>query len=117
MIDEKTTLGEIASILYKQAKDDAIKDAIKHTVVQDNFIKATVFNSITFAGETLVTIVFSINDVKYEFKDLLSPMDMNNEKIKKYFVADGVLITESIFNKVKGDFNLRLVDALKNNKQ
>jgi len=101
MIDEKTTIGEIGSLIFKQIRKESAKEFIKTISISDNIIKMNVFN-VKLEGSGLegteVIVKFSINGKEYEERDTTYGSD--NENVH-YHIKDGIFITRRIMTQIR----------------
>lgn len=108
MIDEKTTLGELANSFVRMVREEAKNDAIKSAHVQDNLITATLFNTKTVDGQTEMVLKYSINGKPFVAKEYYNPTPQE----QRYFVKDGIFLTEKLIDVVTKDINFTILSML-----
>jgi hypothetical protein len=111
MIDEKMTIGDIASAFVKMIKEEAKNDAIKSAHVQDNLITATVFNTQTIDGQVEMILKYSINGKVFISKGYHNPSSTET----KFFIKQGVFITQKVFDDFVKDMEISVLSVLSGN--
>jgi hypothetical protein len=105
-MDSKTTIGEIAELLFREIREEVTNDLIKRSEI-DNVIKYVITNTDIGQGEVEVKLTFKINDKSYQFVDVWSAG-------KKRYCIGEVFVTQIIIEDMKSKFYLILGDIMTN---
>ena len=107
-IDSKTTIGQLAQAFYNAITKEVANNAVKKTFVEDNLIKAEVFN-INEVGHPDVKMVLklSVNGKELVFEGYPEGTDD-----PKYYLKKDIFITSSLGEKVKTGIMLEIFDII-----
>ena len=111
-IDDNTTLGEIAVTILDSIKKTALDDFLKTVKIENNIIKGKVFNYPLVSIDNTIKIVvkIKINDTDFNFEEENSLLELESKH--KYFMGDGVFITDSLLTDIKDKLSMVILENL-----
>jgi hypothetical protein len=108
MIDEKTTIGELAYSFFTQVKKEATAEYLQSAVLENNIIKLTVFHvmSAVSPGDVEIILRYSINGNPYEVKEFA------NSTEEKFYIKNGLFLTRKVIDALMNNLKKSFVEIL-----
>lgn len=106
-IDEKTTIGELASVFYDAMTIKFARDAVKSAKIDNNLVSAIVFNIKEPAFDNIkIVLKLTVNGEEFIYEKEYN----GTEKV--FYIKGGILISESLIYEAWDKIKYALTEKL-----